>query len=164
MTAMKKGIQQEAAEALLDVGVSVPFVSLRLPLLKRPLLTLRLVMKRPTLQSLLRISRLYLKLGCTYKEMKRFDTHRQFEFLAAHGPKVAKMVALTVLRGTVSGYLLADLLKWLILWFMPYRYFWEANLRFMELLGTKPFMIIIRSVEIANPLKPRLSQKERKGS
>ena len=156
---MDRNIQVEASEALMDVGVSIPFFAFRLPFREKPLFSVRLVMKRPTLLSLIRISRIYLKLGGTYKDMKKFDTHRQLEFMAEHGTKIAKMVSLTVLRGSVSGYLFADVLKWLILWFTPYRYLWAANLQFMTLLGTKPFMNTIRSVEIANPLKPRLSQK-----
>ena len=42
-------IQLEASEALLDIGVSVPFKPLRLPFRKKPVY-LRMTMKRPRLR------------------------------------------------------------------------------------------------------------------
>ena len=150
---MKKNVEIEAAEALLDVGVSLPFLQFKMPFRKKPV-SIRVTMKRPCLGSQIRIARLYLQLGITYEEMA---------FLAIHGKRVSKMVSLTICRGAVSGLLFSGIVAWLLRWFVPDKYLQGANQRFVTLLGTKSFMRIIESVQISNPLKPRESQK-RKGS
>lgn len=158
---MERKLQIEAAEALLDVGVSLPFI--RVPFTGR---ILRLTMRRPCLGNLIRIARLYLQLGVTYRQMEAFDQHEELEFLARHGHRVSKMIALTICRGALSGTLLAEPLAWLIRWFVPDRYLQAANLRFITLMGTRSFMNIINSVEAANPMKSRMSRKRntKKGS
>ena len=92
-----------------------------------------------------------------------FNKHEEMAFLAIHGKRVSKMVALTICRGAISGLLFSGIVAWLLRWFVPDKYVQGANQRFVTLLGTKSFMRIIESVQISNPLKPRESQK-RKGS
>lgn len=46
---MNRALEKEAAEALLDRGVSVPFKDIRLPFRKKPL-KVRVTMKRPRWQ------------------------------------------------------------------------------------------------------------------
>jgi len=152
----------EAAEALLDMGVSLPFKEVRIPFTSWKK-TIRLTMKRPCLGNLIRIGRLYLSLGVTYDEMKKFSKEQEMEFLAKNGKTISKMIALVILRGAFSGYLFAPLLAWMIRWCMSADFIVGANTNFVCLLGTKNFMNIIRSCEIANPLRPRLSQTK-KGS
>lgn len=159
---MRKNVEIEAAEALLDVGVSLPFLQFKIPFRKKPV-SIRVTMKRPCLGSQIRIAKLYLQLGITYDEMERFNKHEEMAFLAIHGKRVSKMVALTICRGAVSGLLFSGIVAWLLRWFVPDKYLQGANQRFVTLLGTKSFMRIIESVQISNPLKPRESQ-ERKGS
>jgi hypothetical protein len=159
---MKKSVEIEAAEALLDVGVSLPFLQFKMPLRKKPV-SIRVTMKRPCLGSQIRIAKLYLQLGTTYEEMERFNKHEEMAFLAIHGKCVSKMVALTICRGAISGLLFSGIVAWLLRWFVPDKYLQGANRCFVTLLGTKSFMRIIESVQISNPLKPRESQK-RKGS
>ena len=159
---MKKNVEIEAAEALLDVGVSLPFLQFKMPFRKKPV-SIRVTMKRPCLGSQIRIARLYLQLGITYEEMEQFNKHEEMAFLAIHGKRVSKMVSLTICRGAVSGLLFSGIVAWLLRWFVPDKYLQDANQRFVTLLGTKSFMRIIESVQISNPLKPRESQK-RKGS
>lgn len=158
---MRRSVQIEAAEALLDVGVSLPF--LKLPFRKRPI---RLTMKRPCLGNLIRITKIYLQIGVTYRQMENFDKDEELRFVAEHGGQVSRMVALTICRGAVSGTLFTGLLAWLIRWFVPDEYLQAANRQFITLLGTRSFTDIISSVETANPMKPRRSQPRngRKGS
>ena len=150
---MKKNVEIEAAEALLDVGVSLPFLQFKMPFRKKPV-SIRVTMKRPCLGSQIRIA---------YEEMEQFNKHEEMAFLAIHGKRVSKMVSLTICRGAVSGLLFSGIVAWLLRWFVPDKYLQGANQRFVTLLGTKSFMRIIESVQISNPLKPRESQK-RKGS
>lgn len=154
-------IQKEAAEALLDIGISLPLSEIRIPMLKKPV-QLRVTMKRPTLASLMRIARIYLDMGVTSRQMRDFDKEQQMRFLAEHGRDVSLMVALTVCRGMISR-LLARPLAWYIRHCMEYRYLMAAILQFTALMGTKAFTPIIASVERMNPLKLRKSH-EREGS
>ena len=73
---MKKNVEIEAAEALLDVGVSLPFLQFKMPFRKKPV-SIRVTMKRPCLGSQIRIARLYLQLGITYEEMEQFNKHEE---------------------------------------------------------------------------------------
>ena len=159
---MNRNVEIEAADALLDIGVSLPFKSVKIPFRKK-LVVLRATMKRPCLGNQIKIARLYLMLGVSYEEMEAFDKHKEMEFMAVHGKRVSRMIALTICRGAVSSVLFSGIVAWLLRWFVADIFLQGANLRFASLLGTKSFTNIIRSAEISNPMKPRLSQKS-KGS
>lgn len=152
-------VEIEAAEALLDIGVSLPFF--KIPFTRR---AVRLTMKRPCLGGQIRLARLYLQTGITYEQMLAFTKHEELAYMARHGKRVSKMVALTICRGAFATWLLSDLLAWLLRWFVDDRYLRAANMQFLRLLGTKSFTSIIRSISTANPMRPRLSQRRKKGS
>ena len=145
-------IEIEAAEALLDIGVSLPFF--KIPFTRK---VVRLTMKRPCLGGQIRLARLYLRTGITYEEMLEFSKHEELAYMAVHGRRVSKMVALTICRGAFS--------TWLLRWFVDDEYLRAASMQFLCLLGTKSFMTIIKSISTTNPMRPRLSQrKSEKGS
>lgn len=156
-------VEKEAAEALLDDGVSVPFKEIRIPFTGRRI-KLRMTMRRPCLGSQIRIAKYYLSLGATYEQMKAFTLEEEMAFVARHGATISRMIALTVCRGAVSGRLLAPVVAYFIRWFVPDVFIQGANMEFLTLLGTRNFMNIIRSAEETNPMRPRLSQKTRNGS
>lgn len=62
-------IEKEAAEALLDVGVSVPFKELCLPWRKEAI-RLRFRMGRPRLGGQIRIARLFAGMNVTHAELE----------------------------------------------------------------------------------------------
>ncbi len=155
-------IEKEAAEALLDIGVSVPLSLIRIPFRKKPV-KIRVTMKRPTLGAVMRIARIYLGIGVTAERMRGFSKEEQMAFIADHGKEVCMMISLSVCRGWISRNLFARLLAWYMRWHVGYRYLMAAVLDFILLLGTENFTPIIASIERINPLKPRMSQK-RKGS
>lgn len=159
---MIHGVEIEAADALLDVGVSLPLLQIKIPFRRNPF-RIRLTMRRPCLGNQIRIAKLYLETGVTHEAMERFNKHEELAYLALHGKKVSRMVALTICRGRFTGWLLTPVVAWLLRWMVDDRWIQGANLRFIALLGTKSFMNIIGSVERVNPLAPRTSQK-RKGS
>lgn len=159
---MDRMIEQEAAEALLDRGVSVPFKDIRIPWRKKPL-QLRLTMRRPTLAGQMAIARLYLGMGVTTDKVENMSKMRQMAFLATHGKALSRIMACTVCRGYVSRHLFIGLLAWIIRNFVEYKYQIAAVRKFESLMGTDPFMPIIRSAERTNPMKPRLSRRK-KGS
>lgn len=146
-------IEKEAAEALLDVGVSLPF--LKIPFTRR---YLRVTMKRPCLGNLFRITRLYLSMGVTCEQMQKFTKHEELEFISKHGKTITRMVALAICRGRIVGLLFSGIMAWLIRCFMDDKYIYAAGLQFVQLLSVKSFMPIIKSAEVMNPMTPRKSQ------
>ena len=155
----ERKVQQEASEALLDVGVSVPLKPIRLPFRKKRLL-LRLTMRRPRLSTQIKIARLYLSLGVTYAELEALDKDGQMCFIAEHGKTISEMVALTM-RG--KWWKPVWLVSWILRHWVDNLYMQVAMMKFVLLLGTESFTNIIRSAEMTNPMKLRLSQKK-KGS
>ena len=150
-------IQQEAAEALLNVGVSLPLKEFRIPFRKRPVV-LRITMRRPSMSGQIQVARTYLSMGITSAEMERFTKEEQMKFIAQHGDKVCRMIALTIGRSSF-----VRPLTWFVKHFVRFEYQVAAVRKFVTLMGTDPFIPIIRSAEKTNPMKLRLSQK-RKGS
>ena len=155
----ERKVQQEASEALLDMGVSVPLKPIRIPFLRKPLL-LRITMRRPRLSTQIRIARLYLSLGITYAELERLDKNAQMRFIAQHGKTISEIVALTMCGKWWKP-------MWLVAWVLRHMvdnlYLQVAMMKFVLLLGTESFTNIIRSAEMTNPMRLRLS-RSRKGS
>lgn len=154
-----KQIQREGADALLDVGVSVPLKAFRIPFRKKPV-ELRVTMKRPYLSGQIRFARTYLSMGVTSEQMWNFDKEEEMKFIAEHGRKLGRMIAYTVCRGWWSRHLLLWPTAWFVRNFMEQSYLMGAVKRFVSLMGTDPFIHIIRSAEMTNPMKLRLSQKK----
>ena len=148
-------IQKEGAEALLNAGVSVPLKEFRLPFKKKPV-RLRVTMKRPYMSGQLRIARTYLSMGVTSNQMDTFTKEEEMRFIVEHSKAISRIIAYTICQGYVSRH-------WFIRNFVEDRYMQVAFRTFIRLMGTKSFTSIIRSVEMSNPMKLRLSQK-RKGS
>ena len=155
-------IEREAAEALLDRGVSVPLLSFSLPWSKqkRPI---RVTMRRPTLAGQMEIAREYLSLGVTSEEIWGFTKEQEMSFLAKHGKPLSRIMAYCICRSYWSRHLAVRLMAWLVRNFMPREYMIEAMKTFVLLMGTEAFMPIIRSAERINPTRRRLSREE-KGS
>lgn len=154
-----KQIQREGADALLDIGVSVPLKAFRIPFRKKPV-ELRVTMKRPYLSGQIRFARTYLSMGVTSEQMWNFGKEEEMRFIAEHGKKVSLMVACTICRGWWSRHLLLWPTAWFVRNFMEQSYLMGAVKRFVSLMGTDPFIPIIRSAEMTNPMKLRLSQKK----
>lgn len=153
-----KKIQREGAEALLNVGVSLPLRDFKVPFRKAPL-RLRLTMKRPTMAVQIQIARTWLSVGMTLEEFEALDYDGQMQFLVNHGKKLSRMIALTM----PHWWLPTRVLSWLIRHYMKWEYQKGAFEKFVTLMGTGSFTTIIRSAEIVNPLKARLSRRK-KGS
>ena len=151
-------IQREGAEALLDAGVSLPLKDIHLPFMKTPL-RLRLTMKRPTMERQIQIAQTFLSMETTLKEFTSLDYNGQMVFLTKHGKKLSRIIALTM----GHWWLPISVLSWFVRRFMKWEYQKNAFERFVTLMGTQSFIPIIRSAEMTNPMKLRLSQRK-KGS
>lgn len=157
-----KRIQREASEALLDIGVSLPLKLFRLPFRRKPIY-LRVTMRRPRMAGQIRIARIYLSLGVTSKELKEFSKDEQMLFYVNHATDISRMIAYTICQGPLSRRLYIRPVAWFLRECVRQEYLLAAFRKFISLMGTDPFIPIIRSVERTNPLKLRLSQKK-KGS
>lgn len=82
---MKNSVELEAAEALLDVGISLPLFRIRMPWGKG--WTWRVVMRRPCLGSQMRIARQFLKLGITSQQVERFTDDQEPSLLCRTPPR-----------------------------------------------------------------------------
>lgn len=151
-------IQREGAEALLDAGVSIPLKDLRIPFREEPL-RLRLTMKRPMLSRQIKIAHAYLTMNTTADELEAMDHEGQMAFLARHGKTLSRIIALTMERWWLPVWLLS----WFVRHWMKWEYQKAAFSQFVLLMGTQSFIPIIRSAEMTNPMKLRLS-RGRKGS
>nr|DAX27109.1 MAG TPA: hypothetical protein [Caudoviricetes sp.] len=155
--AIAKAIQRDAADALLDIGISIALKEFRLPLRKRPV-KLRVTLKRPYMSGQIRFARTYLSMGVTYEEMDKFTKEQQMQFVATHGHKIALMLADAICVGPVKR-LFVRPVAWFIRNCVEQRFLLGGMRKFVSLMGTDPFLPIIRSVERTNPMKPRLSRE-----
>ncbi len=160
---MSSKIEKQAAEALLDIGVSVPFKELKLPWRKKPL-RLRFTMHRPTLGTQIRIAREFAKLGVTHEELEQLSETERLVWLGKHGRTVSRIVALTLCRGKWSGRWLTGLVAWLLRETVDARWLEAAFRRWTLLLGTVGFERIIALLAETNPMKPTMTSQEREGS
>lgn len=148
----------KAADGLLDIGISIPLRPVRFRKWK---ITPRVTMKRPPLGGLLRILRVYLSLNATPEELKKMGEMESAAFMAKHGKTVAKMVALSVLSGFLSGKF-APLLSWWLLWRCHPNVLFHAAAEFIDRIDSESFTNIIRSYGSQNLLRPNLSHAKKR--
>lgn len=155
---MNRNIEQEAADALLDVGISLPFFRLKLPFCRERVI--RLVMRRPYWGTHMRIFRLYLRSGISARQLATMSEDDEARFFDQHLDEMSRMLALTICRGYLSGILLAPVVAFMIRWRMPREYIIEAQRRFRKLRASRDFMSTITWVEGTNPFRPEMSQRK----
>lgn len=142
-----------AAKVFADDGISLP---LRLPGGKH----IRWVMRIPTEESRVRMSKMYLKMGVTYKILKTYTFEEKLEFMVKHTKTVSRMVAYSIVRGWMLGWLLNRPVAWMLRACMHPAALEEAWMLALSTMNTVPFGNIIRSAEITNLMSPNLSQKK----
>ncbi len=154
--AFERAIQREAADALLNIGISIPLKEFKLPFRKRPV-KLRVTLKRPYMSGQIQFARIYLSMDVTAEQMAAFTKEEQMRFLAKHGTKLCRMIACTICVGPMRR-LFVHPVSWLIKNCVEQHIIQAAAQKFVSLMGTDPFIPIIRSAERTNPMKPRLSR------
>ena len=148
---MKRNVELEAAEALLDVGILLPLLRFRLPGGRE--WVLRVTMRRPCLGGQMRIVRHYLKLGITAREWDAFSEDEERAFFDRHAKRLSLILALTICR----------VVAWLIRWKVPSEYRIEAQRWFRRMRGTRDFTSIIESAERIDPFRYEASRPKRAG-
>lgn len=143
-----------AAKVLADDGISLP---LRLLGGKN----IRWVMRVPTLESRARMSKMYLKMGVTYEDLKTYTFEQKLEFMVKHTKTVSRMVAYSIVRGWLLGWLLNLPVAWMLRACMHPAALEEAWILALGAMNTVPFGNIIRLAEVTNLMTPSLSQRRR---
>ena len=151
--------QLKAADALLDIGVSVPLRPVRF---RKWMRTPRVTIKRPPLGGLLRILRVWIAMDADTKQLDAMSENERLKFIVANGRALSKMVALMVCSGEISGRVLAPLMAWFLRWRCHQDTLLYTVLTFMNLQDTKSFTSIIKSVEGINVLEPAKSQRKKR--
>ena len=83
-------------------------------------------------------------------------------FIADHGDKVCRMIACALCTGPVRKLFMRPVV-WFLCNCVEHRFQIAAVHKFVSLMGTDPFMPIIRLAERTNPLKVRLSRVAKGG-
>lgn len=143
-----------AAKVLADNGISLP---LRLLGGKN----IRWVMRVPTLESRTRMSKMYLKMGVTYEDLKTYTFEQKLAFMVKHTKTVSRMVAYGIVRGWLLGWLLNRPVAWMLRACMHPAALEEAWILALGAMNTVPFGNIIRLAEVTNLMTPNLSQRRR---
>lgn len=144
-----ENIEFKAADVLLDSGVKVPLITLNLFSKRKR----TIIMRRPMLGTLVRIAKIYLELGVTYKELSEYSFDENMMFTIKHSKKISRMVALTIVRGQITGWLFCGVVAWWLRWRVHPAMLQEAWFQMISMLNTKSFQSIIKSAEGINPLK-----------
>lgn len=95
-----------------------------------------------------------MELGFSYEEIEAFTPEERAAFIATRGAILSEVIALCILRGYLSGKLLARPLAWLLRWWVRPEYLLAALTTWVSLLGTQSFTSFISYVEVINPMKP----------
>lgn len=152
---MNQHLALEASEVLLDLGVSFPIYSLRLPWRKQPW-QLRLTLRRPTLGSRIRIAREHLRMGVKAADMEAYDKEQQLAFVAQHGKAISRLVSYALVRSPLWLWCI-PLVAWWLRWWIDERMLSVVFMQLIRCMGTEAFTAIIASVEQTNPMLPQTS-------
>lgn len=147
-------IELLAAKVLADNGISLP---LRLPGDRH----MRWVMRIPNLESRVRISKMYLKMGVKYTDLGKYTFEQKLDFMRKHTKTVSRMVAYGIVRGWILGRLLNRPVAWMLRNCMHPAALEEAWMLAIGTMNTVPFGNIIRLAEVMNLMSPNLSHGKR---
>lgn len=140
--------QREAANILLDLGVSIPMTAPRLFRLfgKKQF---RLTIRRPYWGTMVRISKAWLSIGINAEEVKGNSIEDDMKLMTQHGKIIARIVALGSLRGWFAGWF-APHLGWFLLWRAHPTILVEAAYKLATLSRVEDFTATIRLLGTMN--------------
>lgn len=159
---MKRNVELEAAEALLDVGILLPLLRFRLPGGRGAGAARNDAAPLPGRADAHRTP--LPEAGNHGPGMGCFLRRRGgVPFFDRHAKRLSLILALTICRGYLSGLLLAPVVAWLIRWKVPSEYRIEAQRWFRRMRGTRDFTSIIESAESIDPFRYEASRPKRAG-
>lgn len=152
-------IEINAAGTLLDerLCIRVPAPWLLCKLGKK---TIPFFYKRPVYQQLLRISKAYVGMGIDLVRLDQGDAMTLFSSIARHGITASQIIAMGLIRGSVTTWLFRRPLAWYLRCHMDGRSLAELTKLIVVLSGGEDFASIIRSVAYLRVTAPILSQEK----
>lgn len=155
-----KATQRQAAEMLLDVGIRIPIIPLKIFGKKKGKSSL--VMHRPPTGAIIRIALRYLKLGVTPEEIKEMEYDARLKFVAEKGKAVSEIVALSICTGWITGWLFVKPVAWYIRWRVHPAMLTAALMQLLSGMDVQAFCNTIPlSARAAKLLEPIGSHEER---
>lgn len=155
-------IEMNAADALLDrrlkINLPAPWIFRLLGKHAVPVWV-----KRPTGQTLFRMSRLFVKMDIDIKMLKAGELGSMLECIGQNAVTVSRVIAHGMIRGTIASWLLNRPLAWYLRCYMDMRTMAELTKIIVLLSTPESFMSIITSIATLNLMSPTVSQ-EKKGS
>ena len=152
-------VEIDAAEAMLDtrlrIRVPAPWF-LRLLRLK----SIPVVYYRPVYAQLLRMSRLYVKMGIDLEEMEKSGTVERFTVLARNGVTASRIIACGMIRSTWTTLFFHRMLARYLRRRMDARTMAELTRLVLSFAGAGNFFDIIRSIANVKVTEPKLSHGE----
>lgn len=141
-----RNVELLGVTALLKGGISLPLQTL--------FGVVRVTMKIPSTEDLLRISRMYLKMGVTAEELNGYTFEQKVRFMVIHGEEVSRMVAFGIARRWPPGGMKNRLVAWLLRRYMHPVALQEAWMQILSPLRLGPFGNITASAEAVNQMAP----------
>jgi hypothetical protein len=143
--------QREAANILLDLGVSIPMTA---PWLFRAvgIKKFRMTVRRPYYGTMIRISQAWISMDITAEVIAKNNLEDDLKLMASHGKTVAMIVAYGILRGRFTG-LFAGLLARMLLWRVCPSLLIEAAYRLVTLSRVEDFTNTIRLIGTMNVMR-----------
>jgi len=154
--------QREAANILLDHGVSIPMTA---PWLFRLLgkKQIRITIRRPCWGTMVRIGEAWLSMGITAEAIKKNSIEDDLKLMQQHGHTVTKIVAYGVLRGWFSG-LFAPVLGFILLWRVHPVVLVEAAYKLVTLSRVEDFTTTIRllaTMDVTRMTSPKVKGSQK---
>ena len=158
-------VELRAADTLLDRGVRI---YLRAPLLLRIFgkKMLRVTLRKPTMGTMMAISREYLKMGVSVDGVNNGEDGitEAHLLLSQHGKRVCRIVAMGMLRGRFATLHLSRPLGWWLRWHSSATDLRDALFVLITLSGIADFTTTIRWLRELKMTTPRQTSHEEKGS
>lgn len=156
-------VEMNAADALLDRRLKI---TLPAPWLLRVFgkKTIPVWIKLPAYQTLLRMARLTAKMDIDLGKLQTESAPMLFATIAEHGVTASRIIALGMLRGALSSWLLNHPVAWYLRWNMDARTMAELTKILVVTSGAEAFVSIITSEITMKVTIPTVSQPTTTGS
>jgi hypothetical protein len=144
-------VEIKTVDTILDQGVRVPIPT---PFFLKwfGLRKVNMIVRRPVIGNMLRISKMYIKMNIDEKQ--ETDWRKWIEVFTRTVKPTSRIVAIGMLRGWLSGWLLCRPLAWWIRWHMDTKQMAELAALLVSLSGIQDFMTTItflRGMKITAP-------------
>ena len=108
----EENIRGQAADMLLDIGIDIPLLPKFLFRKKNETVTIH----RPTLGNLIRIAKVYQRIGVSPEQIKEMDFNAQMKFVSDYGEDISRIVAFAVCSCCFTGKWMNGIIAWWLRW------------------------------------------------